>query len=91
MKKPPPITLTLELVDRGERCPNRGIPLVDLYLMGEGGKGQIGLGCWLQAHGMSVPMAGIVAEWFKEHGVKIAHEEVSTDAEHSRDLFTGVE
>lgn len=40
---------------------------------------------------MSVPMADIVAEWFKEHGVKIAKEEASTDAEHSRDLFTGVE
>ena len=73
--------LTLELVDHGGKCPNRGIPLIDVYLMGPGG-------CWLQALDMSVPMANVVAEWFSGHGVKISREEASAQPEHSRDLFT---
>ena len=89
MKKPPPIALAIELVDHGGKCTTRGIPLVDVYLSNTAERGNA-IGCWMQALDVSVPMAGLIAEWFAAHGVEITREEASTEAEHSRDLFTGM-
>jgi len=83
--KPP--TLKLDIRDRGEMCPRRGVPLVDLYLNGEGGKAGAAQGIWMHALGVSVPFAEIVAEWFAGHGVVVQKREASTEAEHSRSLF----
>lgn len=70
-KPPPPVTLGLELRDRGETCKSRGIPLVDAYLSGEGGKSNIAQGLWLWQGGVSLPFAEAIAGWFAEHGVTV--------------------
>lgn len=90
-KKPPAITLELELRDHGEMCPNRGIPLVDVYLSGTGGKSNIAQGCWMHATGVSVPFAECIAEWFAERGVTVHRQEMSSEPERSRDLFAGID
>lgn len=84
-KKPKLSTVVLKLCDRGETCPRRGIPLVDVYLSGEGEE----QGCWMHGLGLSVPFAESVAAWFREKGAAIDRQEASSDPEHSRDLFSG--
>lgn len=87
LAKPP--SLTLELRDHGATCPNRGIPLIDVYLSAK----SLGVdqGCWMHGSDLSVPFAESIAAWFAERGAKIKRQEASSDVEHSRDLFTGVE
>lgn len=87
-KPPPPVTVTLELKDRGEVCPRRGVPLVDVYLNGVGGAGSIAQGCWLYRAGASLPFAEQMAAWFAERGAEVKREEASSEAECSRGLFT---
>lgn len=89
-KQPPAIKLELELRDHGEVCPNRGIPLVDVYLSGSGGKSSIAQGCWMYRAGVSVPFAECIAGWFAERGVEVRRQEMSSEPDRSRDLFADV-
>lgn len=64
----------LRIVSRGEKCRQRGVSLVDLYLSGAGGPKGMGEGLWMWQGGISEPVAEVIAEWFAARGVEIRRE-----------------
>lgn len=84
MPKKPPVPDLLRICDRGETCPNRNIPLVDVYLTCSGAM-------WLQHLHVSIPFAQEIQDWCRSLGIKVESEEPSADPEHQRNLFSEVQ
>lgn len=81
LPKKPAAPDLLRICDRGETCPNRGIPLVDLYLTCSGAM-------WMHNLGVSAPFAKEIAAWAALAGVAVQFEEPSSEPAHQRHLFS---
>jgi len=80
MRRPPPepFVVRLEIRNRGEKCPRRGIPLVDIYLSGSDPKGPK-QGLWMWQGGVTEVLAKLIAEWFAAYGAEVAYDGSATE------------
>lgn len=83
MAKKPPAPDLLRICDRGQSCPNRNIPLVDVFLISSGTT-------WLQHLGVSIPFAQQIPLWANVHGIGSRYGEQSAEPEDQRNLFSEV-